>query len=165
MDGRVVGGPPPAHHGGMLEPATVWMVELRTKASLDEVKGILTLEPDGLRFVAPANGTELRIPFERTASVKRLRMSPVILVRWKDETDRSIAFYFAPPPPLLPTDDRDTTLPRAGLLGAFGGRPPSKRRQRRENATYLTHHSGELKPIMIAWATEVRTRIAAARGG
>jgi hypothetical protein len=141
------------------------MVELRTRSSLDEVKGILTLDPDALRFVSPANGTEIRIPFDRTTSVKRLRMSPVILVRWKDESDRSIAFYFAPPPPLVPPDHRDTTLPRAGVLGALGGRPPSKRRQRRENATYLAQHGGELKPIMIAWAAEVRTRVAASRGG
>lgn len=149
----------------MLEPATVWMVELRTGSSLDEVKGILMLDPDALRFVSPANGTELRIPFERATSVKRLRMSPVILVRWKDEQERSIAFYFAPPPPLMPPDGRETALPRAGVMGALGGRPTSKRRQRRENATYLTHHSGELKPIMIAWASEVRSRIAASRGG
>ena len=148
----------------MLEPVTVWMVELRTGSTLKEVKGILTLGEDALRFVSPADGTELRIPYERARSARRLRMSPVLLVRWRDEDDRTSAFYFAPPPPLLSPDSRDTQLPGAGVFGPLGG-PPSKRRQRRENASYLTMRSGPLKPTMVAWAEEVRTRIAASRGG
>jgi hypothetical protein len=149
----------------MLEPVTVWMVELKTGSTLHEVKGILTLGEDALRFVSPANGTEVRIPYERARSARRLRMSPVLLVRWRDEADRTSAFYFAPPPPLVPPDGSDTQLPRAGIFGPLGGRPPSKRRQRRENASYLTMRSGPLKPTMVAWADEVRTRIAASRGG
>jgi hypothetical protein len=159
----VVGRAARADDGGVLEPTTVWMVELRTRSTLRDVKGVLTLEQDGLSFHSPADGTEVRIPFAAARSAKRLRMSPVLLVRWQDAGDRLTAFYFAPPPPLVQVSDA-TTETRAGFLGVMGSRPPSKRKHRRTNATYLTSQNGSLKPTLVAWVKEVRVRISSAGG-
>jgi hypothetical protein len=143
------------------KPRTVWMVELSRDAAHHEVKGTLAIESDALVFTAAATARETRIPYDAAGRVQRLRMSPVLTVRWRDtDVDRRTAFYFVQPPPLDPPQDLAlrTTTP-------LGARRASPRRQHRQNATLLTARGSELKPTIVEWVAEIETRIRDARAG
>jgi hypothetical protein len=133
----------------MPEATTVWMVEL--DRSPDDVEGTLTLEERSMRF-APAHGETVReIELIHIHRVKRIWGSPVLMVHSLEEGARRVtAFYFSKPPPLHPAvGERDE--------------PPSKRKQRRSNASYLATASGALGEDVRTWVKEARAAIAAVR--
>ncbi|MDP9184527.1 MAG: hypothetical protein M3O29_02535 [Actinomycetota bacterium] len=146
----------------MPEATTVWMVEL--DRSPDDIEGTLTLEERSMRF-APAQGETAReIELIHIHRVKRIWGSPVLMVHSLEEgTRRVTAFYFSKPPPLHPAvGERDEPPPT--LLGPFNrNRPPSKRKQRRSNASYLASASGALGEDVRTWVKEARAAIAAVR--
>jgi hypothetical protein len=148
--------------GRVPEPITVWMVPLRRGVPPRDVQGTLTMEDDGLAFEADQTGETVLIPFADARKVKRLRGSPVLMVDWahQGKTVRA-AFYFAPPPPLGPMDRNGVSVTSSNPLA--GVKRPSKRRTRRENATYLTSVGGDLKPLLAMWASESNAKIDAAR--
>jgi hypothetical protein len=149
----------------MPEPQTVWMVPLRKGVAPRDVEGTLEMRDDGLRFSAAASGESIVIRYADVKRARRLYVSPVLMVEWRHEGEPvRAAFYFAPPPPLGPMDQYGLTQDPGGLRSSAGGRRPTKRRQRRENTTYLSMIGGELKPTIKEWAAETNERMRAARG-
>jgi hypothetical protein len=151
------------HDGLMPEPTKVWMVEL--DRSPDDVEGTLTLDRDAIRF-APAEGPTTRdIVLTAVSRVKRIWGSPVLMVHSVEDGTRHVtAFYFLKPPPLHPPDATDDAAPPT-LIGPFNrNRPPSKRKQRRNNAGYLSGASSVVGDQVRTWLKELRAAIAAARG-
>jgi hypothetical protein len=143
----------------MPEPMIVWMVEL--DLSPDDVEGILTLDETSLRFDRPDAGGGRTIQLTDVTKVKRVIGSPLFLVHsLENEVRRATAFYLSKPPPLHPPAQDDP--PQTVMMGR-GNKVPSKRRQRRSNATYLTSVSGALGPIAKDWVREIRAAIEAAR--
>ena len=144
-----------------LGSVTVWMVQLGEGQPATETRGRLSIEEEALVF--EAHGTEARtaIRFADAHRAKRLRLSPVLLLRWREVArDRETAFYFVQPPPLVPPEEPVSVTP-AGPFDML--RRPSKRRQRRQNASFLTVNAGALRPTILAWADEVQRRIVESR--
>jgi hypothetical protein len=141
----------------MPEPVTVWKVELVRGREPIDVRGTLCLTRDALEF-EDDDGETTRIRFDRVDRVRRLKISPVLVVRHLDRAAGETAFYFVEPPPLHPPDPG--TLP----LREATRRRPSKRRQHRDNTGYLTGKGTALKPTIQGWVSEVQERVSAARG-
>jgi hypothetical protein len=144
-----------------LGSVTVWMVELNAGTPPTDTRGALSIGQDALVFEADGTASRTAIPFVDAQQAKRLRMSPVLLLRWRESArERQTAFYFVQPPPLDPPDEHLSVTP-PGPFEMF--RRPSRRRQRRQNAGFLSVNAGHLRPTILAWAEEVQRRIAAAR--
>ncbi len=143
----------PGDDGRMPTPTTVWMVALGR--SPDEVKGTLSLDTEAVVFTPEVGGTPIRIVLAETRTVRRLRISPVLIVRQRGG-DRT-AFFFAQPPPL---GQRDPDPEGVSLRSA---RRTGKRRQQRRNSSYLAANGHTLKPTLIAWASELAAAVAASR--
>ena len=144
----------------MPEPTKVWMVQL--DRSPDDIEGTLTLEDQALRFDSPSLGIR-SIELTAVERVKRIWGSPVLLVRSFEEGDKRVtAFYFSKPPPLHPDAGPADAAPT--LMGPFNrNRPPSKRKQRRNNAGYLANASNIVGDSLEVWVKETRAAVAAAR--
>jgi hypothetical protein len=149
----------------MVEPTTVWMVILRRGAT-SERKGLLSLEEDGVFFRDPELGHTWTLKYEHMRSARRVRGSPVLMVRHAtDDGEIDTAFYFTQPPPLKPPEPGSQS-PSAGVatssgrpMGAFSSlRRTSRRRHMRENVRYLTTQSGSKKPEIEAWVEEIAAR-------
>ncbi|MGZ4132221.1 MAG: hypothetical protein ACXVWF_04165 [Actinomycetota bacterium] len=146
----------------MPKPITVWMVPLRRGVPPRDVQGTLTMEDDGLAFEADKTGETVLIPFADARKVRRVRGSPILMVEWTyQEQALRAAFYFAPPPPLGPMDRNGVSVTSSNPLS--GLKRPSKRRTRRENATYLTSVGGDLKPLIATWSDEANAKMTAGR--
>jgi hypothetical protein len=150
----------------MPKPVTVWMVQLEPRGSLDEVRGILRMDGEGVVFADAKADTETRIPFRTMTKVRRALGSPVLVLHWRgvDGTRWATAFYFAKPPPIV----ADRRTERAGLeelrLSGSLGRPSggsSRRRQRRESIGYLATRSRDAKASISVWTKEIRARAGA----
>lgn len=145
----------------MPEPMIVWMVEL--ELSPDDVEGILTLEGHALRFDRPDDAGGRTIHLADVTKVKRVVGSPLFLVHsLENEVRRATAFYLSKPPPLHPASSAPDEPPPTVMLGR-GAKVPSKRRQRRSNATYLAGASSALGPTAKEWVREIRAAIESAR--
>lgn len=142
----------------MPEPVTVWKVELVRGREPIDMRGTLSMSDDALVF-EDDEGTTIRLRFADVETAKRLRGSPVLVVRHADRTRGETAFYFTEPPPLHPPDPATLSLREAAR------RKPSQRRQRRDNTGYLSGHGRVLRPTIEAWAIETRARILATRSG
>ncbi|HEX6844006.1 MAG TPA: hypothetical protein VF235_02715 [Actinomycetota bacterium] len=144
----------------MPEPTTVWMVPLVHGVHPVDVEGTLALADDALEF-RPAQGEDLaRIPLEDVTAVKRHRVSPILSISWRTgEQRRRAAFYFAPPPPLHPIVGAPPTTVREANRAT-----PSRRKQRRKNTLYLSTLGGELRPLVLEWAREVRAAVGRVEG-
>jgi hypothetical protein len=139
------------------------MVHLRRGFPPDEIEGTLTVDGTGLLFEREDGGTT-RMAFTEVLGARRVRGSPILMLRWRrDGERRETAFYFAQPPPLGPLD---------GRAGAPAGAPPSatsmfrrttKRKQRRDNTSYLSTLAGSLRPLIDDFVEEVRSGIEAAK--
>jgi hypothetical protein len=144
-----------------LGSVTVWMVELNAGTPPTDTRGELSIEEDALVFEAHGTASRTAIPFVDAQQAKRLRMSPVLLLRWRESSrDRQTAFYFVQPPPLDPPEEQVSVTP-PGPFDLF--RRPSRRRQHRQNASFLSVNAGQLRPMILAWAEEVQRRITVAR--
>lgn len=137
---------------------TVWAVELGIRSTLEEVQGALELEAEALVFRPRDGATERRYALREISRVRRLRGSPVLMiVRAGPDGQRRTAFYFVPPPPLERPDE--TPRPTLGGIGR-----PTKRKVRRQNASYLGLINREKKALIRDWEQRVATAVAAARG-
>jgi hypothetical protein len=148
-----------------LDTIVVWMVHLIRGEPMEEVKGLLALDPDALAFESSAPGDVVRLPYADMRAAKRLRGSPVLMVEWTEGRQlRRTAFYFVEPPPMA---TRDPTAPAPGepprVASPFRSVRSAKRKQQRQNVSYFAARGGALKPALKAWASEVSARIAAAR--
>lgn len=135
--------------------ATVWMVRLRHK-DVQEHKGKMELADDGLVFTE-RGGTEYVIPLRSIQKTKRLRGSPVLLVRHGTTEVLETAFYFTQPPPLFQKDDPAVGLamPNLGFgLRTRGGRP-GKRKSMRTNAQYLTSANATKREQIEGWVRAI----------
>lgn len=149
----------PRHDGVMPAAVTVWMVELESTSRLEEVQGSLALLEDALVF-SPRDrpGTEHRYALREVRRARRLRGSPVLVIlRDTPAGARKTAFYFVQPPPL----ERPNLETRPSLGGV--GRS-SKRKVRRQNASYLGLWSREKKAVLREWEEEVKAAVESARG-
>jgi hypothetical protein len=130
----------------MGDSVTTWLVQLGI-GDTTEIKGTLSLEDEAVRF-ADEEGNEARIPLESIRRVRRVRLSPIIVVLHEgDDGPARTAFYFVKPPPLEPPATSRT----------------SRRRSKRTNTNYLSREAVDRKPEIKAWATRIRA--AAARSG
>jgi hypothetical protein len=145
----------------MPEPITVWMVPLRKGVPPREVEGTLSMDDHALTFEATKTGQHVSLPFGEIVRTKRVRISPIMIIRASiEEEPVEIAFYFAPPPPLGPMDPTNITATSTSPFGGLKG--TGKHRQRRQNTTYLANTAGTLTPLVKVWTTAVkeRTRVA-----
>jgi hypothetical protein len=146
--------------GLMVEPVTVWRVQLR-RGDVGDREGTLSLDAEGLVFEDRATGETIRLTFDEIRSARRVRGSPILVVAHGDDESRAeTAFYFSQPPPLeiSPAASSGTT-PTGRPLGPFGAvRRTSKRRHQRENVRYLTTMAGTTKTTIQAWVDEVVAR-------
>ena len=148
----------------MPEPMIVWMVEL--ELSSDDVEGTLTLQQRVLRFERADDAGTRTIDLTTVTKVKRVIGSPLFLVHsLEDGMKRATAFYLSKPPPLAPPAPDPSAPPPTLLFDNRGSKPPSKRKQRRANASYLASTSTELGPTAREWVREIRAAIAAAGEG
>jgi hypothetical protein len=138
---------------------TVWMVELGSASRLEEIRGSLALLEDALVF-SPRDrpGTEHRYALREVRQTRRLRGSPVLVILQDTPTGtRKTAFYFVQPPPL----DRPNLETRP-TLGGIGRN--SKRKVRRQNASYLGLWNREKKAVLREWELEVKAAVETAKG-
>jgi hypothetical protein len=144
----------------MPTPVTVWMVEL--ELSTVDVEGKLELDDEALRFTAEARTRT--IPLSDVTKVKRIVGSPVLMILSReDEVSRHTAFYFRKPPPLKPPEA--SVDEPATLMGPFNrSKPPSKRKQRRTNVTYLASAATGTAESVKEWLVATRAAVAAAKG-
>jgi hypothetical protein len=148
----------------VLEPVQVWKVDLVRGRPPVDIAGTLTIGDDALVFERADGAGTVRIAFTDAAGAKRLRGSPVMVVRRMERAAGSVAFYFAEPPPLRPADPATVPLSQSGPPSPFAGlRRSSQRRHNRRNAGYLTSRSKELRPAVQAWTSLVRVKIEEAR--
>jgi hypothetical protein len=145
------------------EPTTVWMVHLAEGVAPVDVRGTLEADTEELRFTSDS-GEGFALAYVSVRRAKRLRMSPVLLVSWdRGEGVRQTAFYFAPPPPIEPMlRSASDEIRRSGGFAPLTR--PSRRRQRRKNSVYLSTAVGELRPVVVEWADEVRRGVDRAKG-
>jgi hypothetical protein len=138
----------------------VWAVDLVEGTPAKERAGTLSLDDEDLRF-QPSNEGEpgLSIPLRGIDGVKRLRGSPVLVVRFRREAEPwRTAFYFVQPPPLA------TFIGHREDANVLATLRNPKRKARRENVGYLGLSNRVKKQEVIAWERAVRMAIAAARG-
>ncbi len=140
----------------MPDTVTVWAVRLG-RGPMTERKGTLSLESDELAFEAADGSGRVRLPLAEIRAARRLRGSPVLLVSHQpgERTER-IAFYFVQPPPLEP--ESLTAVDQKSVLSAARR---TKRRARRENASYLGMWNREKKAEVREWADAVRSAMQA----
>jgi hypothetical protein len=145
-----------------LETIVAWMVHLRRGEPVEEVKGLLALDPDALAFEAAVPADVFRLAYADMRSAKRLHGSPVLMVEWNEGRQlRRTAFYFVEPPPMA-TGERSVAA-SGTLQSPFGSVRSAKRKRQRQNVNYFAARGGALRPTLKAWAREVARRIAAAK--
>jgi hypothetical protein len=156
----VVVGRPADDDGVVVEPVTVWRVQLR-RGDVGEREGTLRLDADAVVFSEHATEVETSIAIPAIRTVRRVRASPILIVVHDDDRGRAeTAFYFSQPPPLAPPEPGSERTSASGRpLGPFAAmRRTSKRRHQRENVKYLTTKAGGFKPTIQAWVDEISAR-------
>ena len=139
------------------------MVHLRRGFPPDEVEGTLSVDERGVLFEREDGGTTA-MAFTEVVAARRVRGSPILMLRWRQDGERrETAFYFAPPPPLGPLDGRASASagPPTTVTSMF--RRSTKRKQRRDNTTYLATLGGSLRPVIDDFVEEMRSGIEAAK--
>lgn len=141
----------------MAASVTVWTVELGS-ARLEEVRGSLALAGDSLVFTPRDRpDSERRYALKDVVQTRRVRGSPVLMIlRETSEGPRRTAFYFVQPPPL--DSPHVETRPTLGGIGRS-----TRRKVRRQNASYLGLWSREKKTLLREWERQVKTAVEAAR--
>ena len=137
-----------------MDPLPVWKVELVKGLAEHDVRGELTLTADAIVFTPADSEIGAAVPLMAIVRMKRLKLTPVLLVRWDDDGERrETAYYVAKPPPLARSRADDEV--EAGLGKII---KPTRRMQQRRNSTYLAETGTMLKPLMKAWVAEVNRR-------
>jgi hypothetical protein len=106
----------------------------------DPVEGILALVGGELSF-APLHGDGLRLSPGRIRRVRRLLASPVLKVRYRDETGPKEAFFFFAKPAPLPEGPKVLS---------------PKNLQRTSQAMILREQSKQMKAEIRGWVEEIR---------
>jgi hypothetical protein len=142
------------------EAVTVWAVELGEGSSQTEVKGVLSLDRETLRFTPAREGrAPIEVPLTEVVKTRRLRGSPVLLVqRRREGGPLRTAFYFVQPPSLEAYLGQQT----GGTVLSSLRNP--KRKARRQNVGYLGTMNRAKKAELAEWERAVREAVAAARG-
>jgi hypothetical protein len=146
--------------GAVVEPVTVWRVQLR-RGDVGDHEGTLRLDADALVFEDRASQRETRVKFAEIRSARRVRASPILIVAHDDGGEAAeTAFYFSQPPPLdLPAPGSTGASTTGRPLGPFAAmRRTSRRRHQRENVKYLTTNAGGFKATIQAWVDEIGAR-------
>ena len=79
-----------------------------------DVRGELTLTDTHVVFMPADSEIGATIEYAAILQVKRLKLTPVLLVRWVDEGERrETAFYVAKPPPMAKSRGDDESRGRA----------------------------------------------------
>ena len=157
----MVASPSAGDDGAVVDPATVWRVELR-RGDVRDREGVLRLESDALVFEDRASAARHRMAFDHIRAARRVKASPILIVVHDEDGERAeTAFYFSQPPPLEITDQRSAGTTSMGRpLGPFAAvRRTSKRRHQRENVKYLSTKAAGLKPTIQSWADEIAARM------
>jgi len=143
-----------------VEETIVWMVPIR-RGEPTEQRGVLSLEDVSLVFTERREGDRTAIPLGRIRKVKRVRGSPILMVRLEDRT--GMAFYFAQPPPLKPVPRAPEADGRryytAFSPGAGRTAWASKKKVMRTNVTYLSSAGIEKKEEIECWVRAIRDKI------
>jgi hypothetical protein len=143
-----------------MEPIQVWKVELAKEMAAYDVEGSIELAEEALAFLGEEADEPMRIRYDAMVRVKRLRLSPVLVVHWRDTADvRRTAFYLTKPPPLHGGMQKQV---HPHEIASDRVRPPSKRTQMRRNSYYLTLTASEVKPTLVAWVRAIKQRMASA---
>jgi hypothetical protein len=120
------------------EPAAVWLVRPRDRDNA----GAVTLRLDGSVLSLSTPDEELRIDADAILRVRRIPLSPVISIVYREDGRRSKLFiYFARPSLNTWTEQR------------FGTRGST---ERAADALRLAQASRELKPIVEEWVRTIR---------
>ena len=140
-----------------IDSLPVWKVELAQGLVEHDVRGELTLTDTHVVFMPTDSEIGATIAYTAIVQVKRLKLSPVLLVRWIDEGERrETAYYVAKPPPMAKSRQDDESEIALGRI-----MKPSRRLQQRRNSTYLAETGTVMKPVIKAWVAEVNRRRAA----
>ena len=78
---------------GPMDPLPVWKVELAQGLVDHDVRGELTLTDTHVVFMPADSEIGATIEYAAILQVKRLKLSPVLLVRWVDEGERRETAY------------------------------------------------------------------------
>jgi len=152
-------GPLVLDDGPVPENVTVWAVELKEATSHIEVRGVLSLDEETLRFTPSKEGRPtLEIALRDVVRARRLRGSPVLLVQRRSEGGIArTAFYFAQPPPL------EAFLGQQSSGNVLSTLRNPKRKARRQNVGYLGMMNRTKKIELATWERAVRDAAAAVR--
>ena len=139
------------------------MVHLRRGFPPDEIEGTLSVDERGVRFEREDGGTT-QMAFTEVLAARRVRGSPILMLRWRQDGERrETAFYFVQPPPLGPLDGRAGASAGPPPTATSMFRRPTKRKQRRDNTNYLATLGGSLRPLIDDFVEEVRSGIEGAK--
>lgn len=123
----------------------MWVVRLSRDADLKDVKGTITLADGALQFSSRDGKGDRRIDLIDVVRVKRVIGSPVMLVTHSENGEPTqTAFYFSQPPPLRSADEKT-----------------SRRKLRRQAATYLGHTNAERGTTVRDWVQAIRAEMPA----
>jgi hypothetical protein len=140
----------------MPDARQVWMVRLR-RGDTSEVAGTLNLLEEGLSFVPKDGSYDMRIPVTTIRRARRIRGSPVLVIRHEVANEVvETAFYFTQPPP-MPRADSDPARTTGNPL-----RRKTKRKTMRKNAGYLTTMNATHKQDVAAWLSSIEERMGSA---
>src|SRR5262245_2287180 len=130
-----------------MDALPVWKVELAKGLVDHDVEGELTLSDTDIVFTPADAEVGATIAYTAILQVKRLKLSPVLLVRWVDEGERrETAYYVAKPPPMARSRSDDEAEVSLGRMIK-----PTRRMQQRRNSTYLAEMGTTWKPVMKEW--------------
>ena len=136
----------------MPDATQVWMVRLK-RGDTSEVAGTLSLLEDEVSFVPKDQSYDMRIPISSIRRARRVRGSPILVVRHALEDDVvETAFYFTQPPPMPRADEE-------AKVNASPFRRKTKRRTMRRNAGYLTTMNATHKRAVNDWLSSIEERL------
>jgi hypothetical protein len=120
------------------EPVSAWLVRPRDRANA----GAVTLRLDGGILSISTPDEELRIEATDIIRVRRLPLSPVLSIVYRDGDARSKMFLYFARPSL-----NTWTEQRFGTRGSM---------ERAADAARLTRAGRELKPVIAEWIRAIR---------
>lgn len=130
---------------------TVWLVR---PGRAEAAEGRLTVDATGLRF-EETDGPGLRVSGERIVGARRRPGTPMLVVRYRDETSGTArAFFFFSRPPPLPSEE-DLRARRRPFV------PSPRGLERTASIMTLRAAGAQVRRELRAWARAIR---AAGRG-
>jgi hypothetical protein len=151
----VVGSGQARDYRAVPKETRVWMVRLR-RGDTSEIPGTLKLVEESISFVPKDGSYDMRIEVSTISKARRVRGSPVLIVRHQTQSGQAeTAFYFTQPPPMPRTDIEPSKVPTNPL------RRKTKRKTMRRNASYLTSMNATHKAEISEWLDWIKAKLAA----